>query len=175
LQSRLIQAPASAAVVEACERRRCEHCCGPPVLHGQPVCWHGQAVAFELQAGEVYSALQALRAIQAAGMQPNVVTYCGMISALSRRRRHRERQLGYRLWQELQGSPLRLDAAAYRTGPRRSVRTSRRALRSRVAADKAKSSLHGKSLMTLRSSDHRRDWRRALVKCSQGIASMVPL
>ena len=64
----------------------------------------------------MYSALRALRAIQTAGMQPNVVTYCGLISALSRRRRHRERQLGYRLWQELQSSPLQLDAAAYRTG-----------------------------------------------------------
>ena len=68
------------------------------------------------QAGEVYSAMRALRAIQAAGMQPNVVTYCGLISALSRERRQREQQLGYRLWCELHDSSLRLDAAAYRTG-----------------------------------------------------------
>jgi len=74
---------------------------------------HQNAVS---QAGEVYSALRALRAIQAAGMQPNVVTYCGLISALSRERRQREQQLGYRLWCELHDSPLRLDAAAYRTG-----------------------------------------------------------
>ena len=64
----------------------------------------------------MYSALRALRAIQAAGMEPNVVTYCGVISALSRERRQREQQLGYRLWCELHGSSLRLDAAAYRTG-----------------------------------------------------------
>ena len=64
----------------------------------------------------MYSALRALRAIQAAGMQPNVVTYCGIISAFSRLRRHREQQLGYRLWCELDSSSLRLDAAAYRTG-----------------------------------------------------------
>lgn len=68
------------------------------------------------QAGEVYSAVRALRALQAAGMQPNVVTYCGLISALSRERRQREQQLGYRLWCELHASSLRLDAAAYRTG-----------------------------------------------------------
>ena len=69
----------------------------------------------------MYSALRALRAIQAAGMQPNVVTYCGIIAAFTRRRRQREQQLGYHLWCELQSSALRLDAAAYRTGKQISI------------------------------------------------------
>lgn len=68
------------------------------------------------QAGELYNALRVYRAIEAAGMQPNVITCCGLISALGKGRRQAERGQAYRLWLELHASGQCLDAAAYRTG-----------------------------------------------------------
>lgn len=49
-------------------------------------------------------------------MQPNVVTYCSMISGLARSRQQRFVRSAHKLWRELERSGQHLDAAAYRTG-----------------------------------------------------------
>ena len=69
-----------------------------------------------MQVGELYNALRVYRAIEAAGMTPNVITCCGLISALGKARRQAERHQGHRLWLQLRASGQCLDAAAYRTG-----------------------------------------------------------
>lgn len=69
----------------------------------------------------MYDALRVYRAVEASGLTPNVVTACGLISALGKQRRRGERVEGYRLWRELQASGLWLDAGAYRTGEGRTV------------------------------------------------------
>ena len=71
-----------------------------------------------LQAGEPYTALEVFRQIQQAGLAPNFVTYCGLISALGkvRRRGQPSAELAYQLWQELYQLQEPLDAAAFRTG-----------------------------------------------------------
>lgn len=71
-----------------------------------------------LQAGDLDQALDAFRDLQSLGLNPNVVTYCGLISALGKERRRgvRYAQLAHELWRELAASGLQLDSAAYRTG-----------------------------------------------------------
>lgn len=73
-----------------------------------------------LQAGDLDQALDAFRDLQSLGLNPNVVTYCGLISALGKERRRgvRYAQLAHELWRELAASGLQLDSAAYRTGGR---------------------------------------------------------
>lgn len=68
------------------------------------------------KAGRHGAALRAFQDIKAAGMQPNVVTYCGIISGLAGSRQDGFVRSAHRLWQELQRSGQHLDAAAYRTG-----------------------------------------------------------
>lgn len=70
------------------------------------------------QVGALESALEAFRDLQALGLAPNVVTYCGLISALGRERRRglRFAATAAELWEELAGSGVQLDAAAYRAG-----------------------------------------------------------
>lgn len=70
------------------------------------------------QAGEPYTALEVFRRIQQAGLVPNFVTYCGLISALGkvRRRGQPSAELAYQLWQELYQLQEPLDAAAFRAG-----------------------------------------------------------
>ena len=70
------------------------------------------------QAGEPYTALEIFRQIQTAGLLPNFITYCGLISALGkvRRRGQPSAEIAYQLWQELCQLQLPLDAGAYRTG-----------------------------------------------------------
>lgn len=73
-------------------------------------------IVYGLQAGRYGNALRAFDGIKAAGMQPNVVTYCSIISALTRSRHPGFVKTAHRLWKELQRSGQHLDAAAYRTG-----------------------------------------------------------
>jgi hypothetical protein len=49
-------------------------------------------------------------------MQPNVVTYCSIISGLARSRQEGFVKSAHKLWRELQRSGQHLDAAAFRTG-----------------------------------------------------------
>ncbi len=72
------------------------------------------------QVGALESALEAFRDLQTLGLTPNVVTYCGLISALGRERRRglRFAATAAELWDELAGSGAQLDAAAYRAGER---------------------------------------------------------
>ena len=78
--------------------------------------WRALTLCGGAQAGDLYNALRVYRAIEGAGMQPNVITCCGLISALGKARRPAERAQGCRLWHELHASGQHLDAAAYRTG-----------------------------------------------------------
>lgn len=73
-------------------------------------------VVTALQAARYGSALRAFDDIRAAGMQPNVVTYCSIISGLARSRQESFVKSAHKLWRELQRSGQHLDAAAYRTG-----------------------------------------------------------
>ena len=49
-------------------------------------------------------------------MQPNVVTYCGIIAGLARSRQPGFVKTARGLWSQLRASGQLLDAAAYRTG-----------------------------------------------------------
>lgn len=73
-----------------------------------------------LGVNDVDAALGVFRGLQADGMAPNKVTYCGLISGLGKKRRRGSRyaEVAYELWQELLESPYgsQLDAAALRTG-----------------------------------------------------------
>jgi hypothetical protein len=69
-----------------------------------------------LQAARYGNALRAFEDIQATGMQPNVVTYCSIVSGLARSRQEGFVRSAHKLWRELQRSGQHLDAAAYRTG-----------------------------------------------------------
>ncbi|DBA92143.1 TPA: hypothetical protein ACH3X1_015865 [Trebouxia sp. C0004] len=75
-------------------------------------------VTAAIKAGEPYTALEIFRQLQAAGLTPNYITYCGLISAFGkvRRRGQPSADLAYQLWQELCSLQLPLDAAAFRTG-----------------------------------------------------------
>jgi pentatricopeptide repeat protein len=76
-------------------------------------------ISLAVKTGRLDAALDAFRDMQGAGRAPNVVTYCGLISALGRERRRRGvryAQTAYELWSELAASSTQLDAAAYRTG-----------------------------------------------------------
>lgn len=57
-----------------------------------------------VQAGEPYNAVQAFRDLRGSGLTPNVVTWCGQITALSRfnRRGSAFAHLAHDLWTELQ-------------------------------------------------------------------------
>ena len=69
--------------------------------------------------GDVHKGLQALSDIKDLGMTPNVVTYCALISGLGSSeisRGQRANEIAHELWQELESSGQRLDAAAYRVG-----------------------------------------------------------
>lgn len=71
-----------------------------------------------MQAGDLGAAVEVFEDLKSAGLAPNKVTYCALISALGKDRRRgvRSAQLAYELWTELQGQGEQLDAAAYRTG-----------------------------------------------------------
>lgn len=76
-------------------------------------------ISLAVKAGRLDAALDTFRDMQGAGLPPNVVTFCGLISALGRERRRRGvryAQTAYELWSELAASGTQLDAAAYRTG-----------------------------------------------------------
>ncbi|EFN58087.1 hypothetical protein CHLNCDRAFT_34493 [Chlorella variabilis] len=76
-------------------------------------------ITLALKAGDLDAAVDAFRDMQAGGRAANVVTYCGLISALGRERRRRGvryAQTAHELWGELAGSGTQLDAAAFRTG-----------------------------------------------------------
>lgn len=62
--------------------------------------------------------LSDMQDLVASPMQPSLVLYCSVISALGRdkRRASSGRSLAYTLWKDLRGSGLQLDAAAYRAG-----------------------------------------------------------
>lgn len=72
------------------------------------------------QANETYAAYKVFGAFSMSGLEPNMVSYCTLISALCRCRKRgtSSRQLAYELWLELWegGGRDLLDAAAYRTG-----------------------------------------------------------
>ena len=74
--------------------------------------------AWLLQVGDLEAALDTFRDLQSLGLTANVVTYCGLISALGKERRRgvRYAQTAHELWAELAGSGAQLDSAAYRTG-----------------------------------------------------------
>lgn len=63
--------------------------------------------------------------IQGAGMRPNPVTYCALISTLGKQRGRggQAARLAYDLWRELSDSGLPLDAAAFRTGMNACIRS----------------------------------------------------
>ncbi len=86
------------------------------MIHAGPRLLRPTVLLVYLQAGQYGSALRAFEDIKAAGMQPNVVTYCSMISGLARSRQQRFVRSAYKLWRELERSGQHLDAAAYRTG-----------------------------------------------------------
>jgi leucine-rich PPR motif-containing protein len=71
-----------------------------------------------LRLGDLASAVGVFRDMQRAGVAPNQVTYCQLISALGKQRRRGQRsaQLAHELWQELQASGAPLDGAALRAG-----------------------------------------------------------
>lgn len=74
-----------------------------------------------LVTNDIEAAISIFRDLQAGSMNPNKVTYCGLISALGKQRRKGSRylELAYELWLELQNSALKgsqLDSAALRTG-----------------------------------------------------------
>ena len=79
-------------------------------------------IAAAARAGDLTSALGALRDAQARGLSINKVTYCCLISACGRQRRRglRWAALAYELWRELERAALAdgapLDAAAFRAG-----------------------------------------------------------
>lgn len=70
------------------------------------------------QVGDLGAAVEAFEDLKSAGLQPNKVTYCSLISALGKDKRRgvRSAQLAYELWMELRASGEELDAAAYRIG-----------------------------------------------------------
>ena len=70
------------------------------------------------QAGEPFTAVDIFRMLQTAGLNPNFITYSGLISALGKVRRKGQpaAELAYQLWQELYQSELQLDAGAFRAG-----------------------------------------------------------
>ena len=78
----------------------------------------GCCVPRSLQMGDLEAALDTFRDLQSLGLTANVVTYCGLISALGKERRRgvRYAQTAHELWAELAGSGAQLDGAAYRTG-----------------------------------------------------------
>lgn len=69
------------------------------------------------KAGAYSRAVEVFRDVAAAGLEPNRVTYCQLISGLlkCRRRGSPNSQLAYQLWQELL-SKEGLDGEAYKTG-----------------------------------------------------------
>jgi len=74
-----------------------------------------------LATNDIEGAISIFRDLQAGNMNPNKVTYCGLISALGKQRRKGSRyvELAYELWIELQNSSKggsQLDSAALRTG-----------------------------------------------------------
>lgn len=79
------------------------------------------------QGGDSVWAVALLRAMPAAGLRPNAVTTCSLISALCRDRRRgvRSAQLALDVWQGLRASGEHLDAAAYRAGMHVCVKTGR--------------------------------------------------
>jgi len=91
-------------------------CAALKCLNFEP--WLSNILTITWQAGEPYTALEIFRQIQAAGLIPNFITYCGLISAFGkvRRRGQPSADLAYQLWQELCDLQLPLDAAAFRTG-----------------------------------------------------------
>ncbi|KAK9825475.1 hypothetical protein WJX81_008217 [Elliptochloris bilobata] len=76
-------------------------------------------ISSAFQAGEPDRAVQAFRGLQRSGLQPNLVTWCGVISALSKQRRRGvpAAARAHELWRELQASGLAArDAAACAIG-----------------------------------------------------------
>lgn len=73
-----------------------------------------------LTTNDIEAAISIFRDLQAGSMNPNKVTYCGLISALGKQRRKGSRyvELAYELWLELLNSckVSQLDSAALRTG-----------------------------------------------------------
>jgi aromatic ring hydroxylase len=73
------------------------------------------------QASEPYHAVQAFRDLRSSGMAVNSVTWCGVISSLTRQRRRGSAfaQLAYNLWKEMQDEGLATGhAAVYAAGVR---------------------------------------------------------
>lgn len=76
-------------------------------------------VTHAIKAGDLSAAVEAFEDVKKAGMAPNKVTYCSLISALGKDRRKglRSAQLAYEMWRELKAAGGEaLDAAAYRIG-----------------------------------------------------------
>lgn len=78
-----------------------------------------------LKSNDLQSAVSIFRDLQKGGLSPNQVTYCSLISALGKTKRHgsRSAHLAYELWKELVVSVTleTLDMAALRTGMKASA------------------------------------------------------
>lgn len=77
---------------------------------------HQAVLTAATRAKEYNSALVVFQAMKAAGWQPNVITYCAIISSLARSKKPAFLRTGRRLWAELRASGLPLDVTAFRTG-----------------------------------------------------------
>lgn len=92
-------------------------------LPSQLVCCHrvvrvGSPTRAAVQAGDVGHALEVFHDVGDLGLTVNKVTYCSLISACGKQRRRggRYAQIALELWEELVGTGMQLDAAAYRAG-----------------------------------------------------------
>lgn len=78
------------------------------------------ALNASLRSQAIGEALEVFQDLKRQGYEPNIITYCGLISSLGkiRRRGVRGPELAYQLWKELLSSPQgsELDAVAIRTG-----------------------------------------------------------